>query len=133
MNHPIHIINREKEMSPSAFIPFCEFGGDMSALGVKIGQFDVPVCNSFQAKIFHDQLCYEVDLNKFANKIKINKKEMKIGLTFLMDYNEDRQVKFEVPAKEKKEEIDLDMSRNILKLDHNDDAVIHFNSIGRNM
>ena len=56
---------------------------------------------------------------------------MEIGFTFLMDYNEDRQVKFEVAGKEKKEDIDLDMARNILKLDHNDDAVIHFNSIGK--
>ena len=32
----------------------------MSAMGVKIDKFDVPVCNSFQAKILNDQLCYEV-------------------------------------------------------------------------
>ena len=29
----------------------------MSAMGVMIDQFDVPVCNSFQAKILNDQLC----------------------------------------------------------------------------
>ena len=40
----------------------------MSAMGIKIEQFDVPVCNSFQAKILYDQLCYEVDLSKFSNK-----------------------------------------------------------------
>ena len=43
----------------------------MSTMGVKIDQFDVPVCNSFQAKILNDQLCYEVDLKRFAAKDNI--------------------------------------------------------------
>ena len=63
----------------------------MSIVGVKIDQFDVPVCNSFQAKILNDQLCYEVDLNKFSIKDNIDN-ELKLGFAFLMDYNEDRQV-----------------------------------------
>ena len=75
---------------PSAFIPFCDFGGNMSSIGIKIDQFNVPVCNSFQAKILNDQLCYEVDLNRFSDKDKIED-ELKIGFTFIMDYNEDRQ------------------------------------------
>ena len=78
-------------MSPSALIPFCEFGGNMSVVGVKIDQFDVPVCNSFQARILRDQLCYEVDLNKFSIRDNI-RKELKSGFNFIMDYNEDRQV-----------------------------------------
>ena len=60
-------------------------------VGIKIDQFDVPVCNSFQAKILNDQLCYEVDLNKFSIKDNIDN-ELKLGFAFLMDYNEDRQV-----------------------------------------
>ena len=63
----------------------------MSGVGVKIDQFDDPVCNSFQAKIVNDQLCYEVDLNRFSNKSNIAK-EVEVGFYFLMDYNEDRQV-----------------------------------------
>ena len=63
----------------------------MSAMGVTIPQFDVPVCNSFQAKILNDQLCYEVDLKKFSNKNNIFN-ELKLGFNFLLDYNEDRQV-----------------------------------------
>ena len=69
-NHPVHFVTNGGELSPSAFIPFCEFGGNMSAMGVKIDQFDVPVCNSFQAKVLNDQLCYEVDLNRFTNKVQ---------------------------------------------------------------
>ena len=63
----------------------------MSVVGVKIDQFDDPVCNSFQAKIQNDQLCYEVDLNKYANKNNIHK-ALKSGFRFILDFNEDRQV-----------------------------------------
>merc|ERR1712155_53286 len=67
INHPVHIVTKDHQMSPSAFIPFCDFGGNMSAMGVKIDQFDHRVCNSFKAKILYDQLCYEVDLNTFSD------------------------------------------------------------------
>jgi len=90
-NHPVHIVTSDKKLSPSALIPFCEFGGN-NAMGVKIEQFDDPVCNSFQAKIQNDQLCYEVDLNEYANKVNM-KKAIKSGFRFILDYNEDRQVK----------------------------------------
>ena len=72
VKHPAHFINGGKP-SLSAFIPFCDFGGSMSALGAKIDKFEIPVCNSFQAKILNDQLCYEIDLNKFSNKRNIDK------------------------------------------------------------
>ena len=65
----------------------------MSAVGVTIDQFDIPVCNSFEGKIINDQLCYEVDLNRFSNKDNIIE-ELKTGFAFIMDYNEDRQVTF---------------------------------------
>ena len=67
----------------------------MSAMGVKIEFFSVPVCNSFQAKIHNDQLCYEVDPNRFMNYENIEK-DFRAGLTFLVDYNEDRQLILEV-------------------------------------
>ena len=62
----------------------------MSAMGIKVDQFDVPVCNSFQAKMLNNQLCYEVDLNRFSNNDNIEH-ELKVGFIFFMDYNEDRQ------------------------------------------
>ena len=94
VHHPVHIVNKEGGRSPSAFIPFCEFGGNMSSMGVRIEEFDVPVCNSFKAKVLNDQLCYEVDLNRFSNKDNIEN-ELKSGFVFIMDYNEDRQVTFD--------------------------------------
>ena len=63
----------------------------MSSMGIKVDMFDVPVCNSFQAKILNDQLCYEVDLNQYKDESNIEK-YLKVGLVFYMDYNEDRQV-----------------------------------------
>ena len=78
-------------MSPSAFIPFCDFGGDMLSMGVKIEQFEFPVCNSFQPKVLNDQLCYEVDLNRFANIHQNVVSKLKLGFNFIMDYNEDQQ------------------------------------------
>ena len=92
-NHPVHIVTKDNILSPSALIPFCAFGGSMSAMGVKIDEFDSPVCNSFQAKIQNDQLCYEVDLNKIINEKKIDVNfGLKAGFSFILDYNEDRQV-----------------------------------------
>ena len=64
-NHPVHIVTEEGTVSPSAFIPFCELAGDMSVVGTKLDKFDVPVCNSFKAKILNDQLCYEIDVNEY--------------------------------------------------------------------
>ena len=73
----------------TALIPFCEFGGNMSVVGVKIDLFDVPVCNSFRPKIVKDQLCYTVDPNNFKDKIDFKED---LSLSLFIHYNEDRQV-----------------------------------------
>ena len=83
--HPVHLISKTGKISPSAFIPFCEFGGNMSAMEFQSEHFDVPICNSFVPKILNDELCYEVDVNKFTTDN--TKKELKLGLIFIMDYN----------------------------------------------
>ena len=93
MNHPVHIIDGNGEYSQSAFIPFCSFGENMKEMGTKIDTFDVPVCNSFKPKIYKNQLCYQVDLEKFKDKQKL-KKQLKLGLDLLLDYNEERQSSF---------------------------------------
>ena len=129
-NHPVHIIHGKGKLNPSAFIPFCEFGGNMSAMGVKINQFDDPVCNSFQAKIQNDQLCYEVDLEKYKNKDTFLN-DLKLGLVFFMDYNEDRQVVMD--------EDDNSVEKNsswVERVDGSDDdrhSYIYLNTIGENI
>ena len=99
LNHPVHLIDKEGTLSPSALIPFCKFGGNMSNMGIKNKHFSVPVCNSFQAKVLNDQLCYEVDPNKYTYKDYLTanefKQAIKQGLTLYIDTNDDRQTKYE--------------------------------------
>ena len=121
------MITADKLLSPSAFIPFCAFGGNMSAVGQKIQEFDIPVCTTFQAKILNDQLCYEVDLNKISNNDNIHN-ELQLGLTFIMDYNEDRQITFDqIIDKASK----IGFASSTEESDKNQQAFIYLNTIGR--
>ena len=99
----------------------------MSSVGVKVDEFGVPICNSFQARLFNDQLCYEVDLNKFSDKKNIEK-ELEIGFNFLLDYNEDRQVTLGQSVTK----MELGLGNNVAASDHNKHAFIYLNTIGRN-
>ena len=65
-------------------------------MGIKIPQVEVPVCNSFKAKIFNDQLCYTVDPNEYRNVFHKKKlaKEDDLSLELILNYNEDREVWF---------------------------------------
>ena len=97
-NHPVHILDREGNISPSSFIPFCSFGNDMKIMGKEIVGFNNPVCDSFEAKIRNDQLCYEVDLEKYKDKNNI-KEQLETGLVLLLDYNLERQSEMYNPEK----------------------------------
>ena len=92
-----------------------------------IDLFEVPVCNSFEDRIINDQLCYEVDLNKVSNKNNF-KKELKLGFSFLMDYNEDRHVSFEQKAKKMLH--DHGLTRSVEGSDQSQHASIYLNTIG---
>ena len=70
-NHPVHLLDKDGNLSPTALIPFCEFGGDLSIMGVNHDKFDVPICNSFRPKIVIDQLCYQVDPNEYKHNIDL--------------------------------------------------------------
>ena len=98
----------------------------MASVGVKIDQFDVPVCNSFQAKILNDQLCYEVDLQKFSDANHIQE-ETKIGFSFLLDYNEDRQVTLDPDIKRQ----NFGLTNNFEGLDQDQQAFVHLDTIGK--
>ena len=89
-NHPVHLLEENGNISQSAFIPFCEFGGDSAVMGKKIDQFVTPVCNSFRPKILQNQLCYEVDLNQYKSFRNIDN-QIKKGFLFLYDNNEDKE------------------------------------------
>ena len=98
----------------------------MSAMGIKIDHFDVPVCNSFQAKIMNDQLCYEVDLNEYYDENNVVN-QLKLGFNFLMDYNEDRQVTINQNITEKK----VGLAKSVSSSDENQHAFVYLNTIGK--
>ena len=128
INHPIHLVRDDGGRSLSALVPFCEFGGNRSLVGVSMEQFDSPVCNCFKAKLLNDQLCYEVDLNRFSNKSNIEK-ELSSGFAFIMDYNEDRQITFD--REFVREDDDDGLVSRIDESDENQHAFIYLNTIGR--
>ena len=70
----------------------------MKSMGKKVKGFDNPVCDSFEAKIRNDQLCYEVDLEKFKDQKRI-KEQLKSGLVLILDYNLERQSETYNPKK----------------------------------
>ena len=98
----------------------------MSAMGIMIDQFDQPVCNSFQAKVMNDRLCYEVDLNKYSDNNNVEN-ELELGFNLLMDYNEDRQVIFAQNNSETK----VGLAKSVASSDHNEHAFVYLNTIGR--
>ena len=98
---PVHIENKTGGLSPSAFIPFCEFGGNMTLLGKANKHFSWPVCDKFKPTVHAGRLCYSLDLESLEEDIEIRKGPSN-GLTFVMDYNEERMVKEENKLKVKK-------------------------------
>ena len=127
VRHPVHFLTKDGNMSPSAFIPFCEFGGNISVMSVNIEPFKVPVCNSFQEVILNNQLCYEVDLNRFSNLENIER-ELKIGFIFMMDYNEDRQITF---GQDDKTVDPSSYSSKFVEYSDTGHAVIYLDTIGK--
>ena len=90
INHPVHIFDQTLgHLSPSSFIPFCDFGGNKQEMGMKIKHFYSPICNSFHTKILNDNLCYEVDPNRFIDAQ--DPWAMSKGLTLFIDTNLERQ------------------------------------------
>ena len=122
-NHPVHIKKKNGEFSTSSFIPFCSFGNDL--IGSKIKGLDIPVCDIFNTKIHNDQLCYETDLQEMKDSnIEIFKKQLEMGLTFILDYNEERQIDFEHSSVKK-------TSAKKLRSDNDNSVSLFLNTIGR--
>ena len=88
INHPVHIIDGHGKLMPSAFIPFCFLGTNLSSLGTKVDGFSQPVCTKFIPMVLEGQLCYQLDLEKQGNFLKGEEN----GLTIFLDYNEDKSL-----------------------------------------
>ena len=63
-NHPVHIIDSAGEISPSSFIPFCQFGFDMNLTGENQDNFSIPVCTIFRGLIHRtpEPVVYDLSL-----------------------------------------------------------------------
>ena len=81
-------------------------------MGTMMDQIEIPICRSFEPKVLNDQLCYEVDLDRFSNKTNMDK-EMKDG--FFMYYNEDRQKTIQAAE----EVIEKNIFTQMVKTDYN--------------
>ena len=90
-NYPVHLVDTNGNPNPSAFIPFCDLGGNISVMGKKIIGLDMPVCNAFKEKFDNNKLCYELDVNQFKKRVD-PKQILRNGLTFIVDTNENRQI-----------------------------------------
>ena len=88
-SHPVHLVGRDGNLNPTALVPFCSISDNYSAMGVKIDQIDVPVCNRFMPKVRRNQICYTVDLDKIR---KERESKGKVYFVFFIDYNEDRDI-----------------------------------------
>ena len=130
--HPVHIKDVKGRMSPSALIPFCGIGRNMSAMGVKIDKFDIPVCNSFTERVLNDQLCYEVDPNNFIQRKNILE-GFKTGITLVLDYNEDREVSYYTQSVDGIEDEEEDIMDILVHTDSKQEALIYLNTIGKSI
>ena len=91
VSHPVHIKDEHGHITPSSFIPFCSIGSNMFLLGEEIEQFTHPVCTAFKPKMLEGQICYQLDLEEIEKQVSFKKGDMN-GLTFFMDYNEDKAI-----------------------------------------
>ena len=87
-NHPVHLVDDNGNLSPTALIPFCSVSNNFSTFGVKIEQFDTPVCKIFRPKNVRDQLCYTADLHQIKDKSL----KGKLFFTFFIHMNKDREL-----------------------------------------
>ena len=98
----------------------------MTDMGFMMAPYELPVCSTFKAKILNDQLCYEVDLGKYAGGDNVEN-DLKAGLVLFLDYNDDRQIKLG-------ESIDVDVHEDFVdKVDASKDdekALIYLHTIG---
>ena len=123
-HHPLHIMDEKGNLSPSSFIPFCEFGGNMSSVGVKMYKFSVPVCNSFKPTVLNDRLCYRINPNDFKSS-SFSDIDLKNGLIFFIDHNEDRQKETEEDSKA----VD-NLIGSFVKVHENKQSLIYLDTIG---
>ena len=115
--------------SPSAFIPFCEYNGDMLAVGEYIDSFPFPVCTAFRPSVLQGQLCYQFDPSTVLTNITTDQP----FLMFIMDYNEDREYYKHVDEKHENNENPQKLDQMDKNDANNNEALIYIHTIGNHI
>ena len=126
VNHPVHILDNTENFSPSAFIPFCSVFGSMETAGVKVDNFSVPVCRSFNKTILDGQLCYQIDVNSFIEQNTMTTLQ-KAGLSILVDVNAEYE-RVDISSREEVK-IFQDFTEEFIRKKESDKIMIHLETI----
>ena len=128
-NHPVHILDDEDNLSPSAFIPFCSFEGSSDLLGRELDHFSLPVCSSFKRRVLDGQLCYQIDVNTLVpNKTAAGLQ--KGGLSLLVDANAEYDLS-RLDGKAPEEEIFDDFTEEFFEAEESHKIMIHIETISK--
>ena len=128
-NHPLHILDRNGNLNPSAFIPFCGIGRNMTSMGVFIEHFSFPICRSFRATVLNDQLCYELNPNEYIGQQNLQE-SLRVGITLVIDNNEDREVT-EVSYEKASKVFDNNILDILFQKEKLRTSTIHIHTIGK--
>ena len=88
------------------------------------------VCDKFTPTVLDGRLCYKVDVNSFVTEEGV-KTGPGNGLTFVMDYNEDRMIETDMNDMLDDRNINENELYNRNKLQMKSDAMIYINTLGK--
>ena len=129
LDHPVHILNENLKLSPSAFIPFCSFEGSPDLLSQKNINFSKPVCSSFKKRILDGQLCYQINVNTIINGTTAAELQ-KGGLSLLVDASAEYDL-IKLLRNNPKEEIFDDFTEEFFEAEESEKIMIHIETISK--
>ena len=127
-NHPVHILDDNDNISPSAFIPFCSFQGSPDLLSREFANFSLPVCTSFKKRLLNGQLCYQIDVNTLVNETTAAGLQ-RGGLALLVDANAEYDLNTFRKAPE--EDIFDDFTEEFFEAEESEKIMIHIETISK--
>ena len=133
LNHPVHIVESTGQLSPSAFIPFCELGGDLSLLGRTVPGFDIPVCDKFEPRVVRGQICYRLEAGRYFKQLRREEGDDNTPphLILVLDYNEERNINQHPEASHQHN--DQSFVAGIVELQQAEKALIILETISKNI
>ena len=99
-------------------------------MGAATDLLPVPVCTSFREKHYNGQLCYEVDVNQYKEKVDWQT-SLQTGLSFVVDINEEYDMKKIIFDKAIKEDPNEDLLNAFAKPEVSKSFSVHLQTISR--